>query len=207
MGSQSRDEQTARRYLLGQLSEAARSRYEERYLAEEDSFDTLLVIEEELIDDFVRGRLPKRERNGFERHFLTSAARRRRTKIAEAWASLLSGSPTGPFEPPEGSRWLSRPYLQQLREGIMRRLFWVVLVILPLVGGFPGGKAEAQGKKAPSAKVKSSQPAAGLKPSPTPAAKSQMPNQEGRLTVDWPCYIDDDCGATGRCENGYCKFR
>jgi hypothetical protein len=72
------------RYLLGDLPEQERIDIEDRYLSDGVSFDALAVAEDELIDDSVRGRLSRKDRDLFEQNFLTSAARLERVKSSRA---------------------------------------------------------------------------------------------------------------------------
>lgn len=72
------------RYLLGEFSEVDRADIEDRYLSEGDSFDELLVAEDELIDDYVRGKLSRKDGLLFEQNFLCTAARQERVKSSRA---------------------------------------------------------------------------------------------------------------------------
>ena len=72
------------RYLLGDLSEQERIEIEDRYLSNKEFFDELVVAEDELIDDCVRGKLSGKDRELFEQNFLTSTARRERVKSSRA---------------------------------------------------------------------------------------------------------------------------
>ena len=72
------------RYLLGDVSDKERLEIEDRYLSDEEFFDELLVAEDELIDDYVRGRLSRADRDSFESNFLCSPAREERVKSARA---------------------------------------------------------------------------------------------------------------------------
>jgi len=55
------DDQRLRAYLLGQLSEAEAESLEARLLAEHEVFEALESVEDDLIDDFARGRLDAAE--------------------------------------------------------------------------------------------------------------------------------------------------
>lgn len=46
-----------RSYLLNSLPQPSRARLEERYLADDETYERLLAVEEELIDEYVRGLL------------------------------------------------------------------------------------------------------------------------------------------------------
>ena len=72
------------RYLLGEFSGVERADIEDRYLSERDLFDELLVAEDELIDDYVRGRLSPKDQESFEQDFLCTAARQERVKSSRA---------------------------------------------------------------------------------------------------------------------------
>lgn len=82
--------QEIRHYLLGDLSEEARRRVEERLLTEENFLEELTLAEEELLDDYVAGRLAAAERPGFEQHFLSTEERRRQLRFARALGRYAS---------------------------------------------------------------------------------------------------------------------
>ncbi|MEK6283135.1 MAG: hypothetical protein AABN95_22485 [Acidobacteriota bacterium] len=62
---QHRDVITLRRYLLGELSDSERSRLAQRYFIDEEFFDRLLDLENELLDEYVSGQLSADERKAF----------------------------------------------------------------------------------------------------------------------------------------------
>jgi hypothetical protein len=72
------------RYLLGELSKAERVEIEDSYLADSEAFDQLLIAEDQLIDDYVREHLSAKDRQLFEKNFLSSAERRTRLGSARA---------------------------------------------------------------------------------------------------------------------------
>ena len=76
-------------YLLGQLPEAEQARLEEQYFADPQLFAQALRVENELVDDYARGRLSLQARRQFERHYLAHPARRARAQFAQALASKL----------------------------------------------------------------------------------------------------------------------
>lgn len=55
-------------YLLGRLSEQEQEELAERYFADDELFDQLLAVENDLLDQYVRGQLAPDEREGFERY-------------------------------------------------------------------------------------------------------------------------------------------
>ena len=71
-------------YLLGGMSETEQLAMEEAFVSDPQIFTLVADIENDLIDDYVRGRLALQQRELFERNFLTSHGQRRRVEIAKA---------------------------------------------------------------------------------------------------------------------------
>ena len=69
-------EETCERYLLGELSEAERSQFEESYFADDALFERFLAAKDELLDTYARGELPEEKRTRFAQHFLATSPRR-----------------------------------------------------------------------------------------------------------------------------------
>lgn len=82
---ETRDEAaTIRRYLLGEMSDEERTRFEQSYMEDDDLFEELRTFESGLIDRYVGKELSDKDRALFERHFLNSSARRRQIELAQA---------------------------------------------------------------------------------------------------------------------------
>src|SRR5947207_852946 len=96
-----------RQYLLGALPEAERSRVAEQYFVDEQFFEELLDVENELLDQYVRGQLSPEERKKFGEylaglpngagklataHALMEAARERRKILPRPSAVTASSS-------------------------------------------------------------------------------------------------------------------
>ena len=77
------------RYLLGELSEEEQAALEEQYVAEPRIFDEIVRAESDLVDDYVRGKLPRDARERFERVYLAHPQRRERVKFAQALVTRL----------------------------------------------------------------------------------------------------------------------
>src|SRR5689334_14077235 len=73
-----------RQYLLGELGELEREQLEERVITNPDYKEEVLIMEEELLEDFVNGALSPRELESFNRMYSSSPAKRRKVKIAQA---------------------------------------------------------------------------------------------------------------------------
>jgi len=70
------------RYLLGDLPESEQAALEERYFADNETFERICESENRLVDQYVRGRLNSAERARFETHYLASPVHRRRVATA-----------------------------------------------------------------------------------------------------------------------------
>ena len=71
-----------RQYLLGQLAEQQQQAIEQRLLTEDDLFEELEVIEDELFDEYIADELTPDDRKQFEQYFLSSPERQRELKFA-----------------------------------------------------------------------------------------------------------------------------
>jgi hypothetical protein len=86
-------DQTIRRYLFGELSEPEQAAIEGEYFANPDRFEEICALENDLIDDYLRGDLPAAEREQFERGYLSSPKRLRRVQFARTMLASLYGFP------------------------------------------------------------------------------------------------------------------
>ena len=73
-----------RRYLLGEMALDEEPRVEERLLMDSDYIEQLEVVEEDLIDEYVRGNLPPPQQQNFEERFLNHPERRKKILLARA---------------------------------------------------------------------------------------------------------------------------
>lgn len=83
--SESKEQSTLRRYLLGQLSADASGQLEQRLLTEDDVFAQLLAVEDELVDEYLTGSLEPEEAEMFATHFLNSTERQEKLRFAQAF--------------------------------------------------------------------------------------------------------------------------
>jgi hypothetical protein len=78
----------ARRYLLGQASDEECSAIEREYFADETELDRIAAMEEDLVEDYLAGRLPAVERDRFERHYLASPEHRTRLEAIRRLSAM-----------------------------------------------------------------------------------------------------------------------
>lgn len=109
-----KDHEEIKLYLLGNLSEEIRERVEARLLTEKSFLDELLIVEEELIDDYVTSDLSDGDRLRFEQHFLCTPERQQKLRFALALTRYASTLPEpveshpAPEHPADGPTWASR---------------------------------------------------------------------------------------------------
>jgi hypothetical protein len=92
-------------YLLGDMAEAERDRFEERLFLEEDLSFLLDAAENDLIDEYVRGELTTAQRQKFEKNFLISERRRERLLAAEILQRELFAEKPVIVKEPQVSFW------------------------------------------------------------------------------------------------------
>ena len=83
------------RYLLGELPEEQQVEIEDRAFSDKDYLATITTVENDLIDEYVRGELSSADRQLFESRFLASAERRKRVEFAKALRTAFSESRAG----------------------------------------------------------------------------------------------------------------
>ncbi len=84
------DEAALRRYLLGDLAVEEMDELEERYLADGDLFEQLMLVEDDLIEACVRSELLPEDREKFNAFYLTSPQRKEKVENAKAIREYLS---------------------------------------------------------------------------------------------------------------------
>lgn len=75
-------------YLLGKLALEDQIRLEEQFFADDECFDQLVAIEDDLMYDYLRGRLSPADRQRFERRYVVSADDRENADFAQALLSV-----------------------------------------------------------------------------------------------------------------------
>ncbi|MCI0446719.1 hypothetical protein L0244_20090 [bacterium] len=90
MTKQSVNEQTAVEYLLGGLSEQETERLDELVITDHDFMIMLKALENDLIDQYVRGELTGNKLQRFKSQYLTSSKRREKVKFAQSLLPILN---------------------------------------------------------------------------------------------------------------------
>src|SRR5262245_5951443 len=97
------------RYLLGDLCEEQRLEVEGKFLGDDQHFERLLALENELFYDYALGKMSPGAREQFEKRFLAGGPNRIRAMIASALAGKCSeDAPVKPAETVAQLLWKSR---------------------------------------------------------------------------------------------------
>jgi anti-sigma factor RsiW len=132
------DDELVIRYLLGKASEQEQQRLEERYFGDDQFFEHLQALEEELIDAYVNGQLPADERKSFEEGFLSSPDRRQRVEFAKALLQSASREHAAQAarSGEKQSSWVRWPGFWRVPQPVMQLAFTAALVVFGLGGAW-----------------------------------------------------------------------
>src|SRR5436190_20781993 len=78
-------------WLLGLLPEQQSQFLEQRLITDELFYEELFIVEDELIDDYLAGKLTDNQRTAFESYFMNSAERQEQFRIANALKTYIGG--------------------------------------------------------------------------------------------------------------------
>jgi hypothetical protein len=174
------------RYLLGDLPEEERARVEEEYFADDAAFENLVAVRDELTDLYARGELKGRERERFERHFLSTGPRRRRAREAEELIGFTTrvAAAEAPAQRARDVAWWRRPFLltraPALRYALAALVFCVALggawLLFRRAGAVPEERAAVNQPRTPEA-VPTAQPGGGTQSPP------EVENRDGGVVA------------------------
>jgi hypothetical protein len=181
------DIEVLRRFLLNEASEQERDEIEELYFSDQEFLERLIAAEGELVEDYLKGDLPAREREKFERQYSANVVNRGEVDFSRMLQRVLDE--TRPPTPREG-------WWQRLTNYIFPRrlaaLAWVSLAVLFIAAGLtwwqlkrPGAANEPVGMQArgPGAGKEIPPPHIG---GPTPPATPTPGPPEGVTTNQQP---------------------
>ena len=81
------------RYLLGELPENEQITIEDEAFSDPEIRAAIEAVEQDLIDEYVRGDLPASQRQRFQSHFLASAERKKKLYFAHALNGVIGEKP------------------------------------------------------------------------------------------------------------------
>lgn len=79
-----RSENLTKSYLLGEMGEADREQFEERFFLDPEFNEVARLVEDELIEDYAAGTLAAEAREKFIRHYLTTPHQLRKLELTKA---------------------------------------------------------------------------------------------------------------------------
>src|ERR1051325_2125922 len=115
-----------RNYLLGQCDEAECEAVETMVFTDDDLFEELQVLEDEIIDEYLNDKLSPEARVHFEEHFLAAPERIEQLRFASTFDRYVESKTTKPV--PASLGWLHNFYTSPARVAV----FAVVLVVIAL---------------------------------------------------------------------------
>jgi len=78
------EQQKVRAYLLGQIAQEDLPNLEQQLLVDTEFYEELSIVEDELIDEYIRAELSTLDRQSFETHFMSTTERREKLRFARA---------------------------------------------------------------------------------------------------------------------------
>lgn len=81
-----------RQYLLGQLEDADLSQVEERLMSDSKVYEEVLILEDELIDQYVRGQMTESDQAKFLNYFLRTAEHQQKVRFARALSKYVDAA-------------------------------------------------------------------------------------------------------------------
>jgi hypothetical protein len=130
-----------KRFLLGLSSEEERTLLEERFFADDAHFEELEILEDELIDRYVRDELPADECSHFERKIANSSSLHERVEFARLFKTKVAASKVNVVEQPGPVLVASDPARQGWWQSLFGTSFgppqmaFALSLIILLVGG------------------------------------------------------------------------
>ena len=128
-------DETMTRYLLGQLSEKESEQIERHYLADGDFLDELLAVEDDLLDQYIRGELQGWQREKFEERLLATPRQRERVRDAQILTARIGAG--GTTTSPDANRQTgssSFPFFNRRNLALALPLAFAALVLLAGTG-------------------------------------------------------------------------
>lgn len=177
------DKNLMRWYLLGALSEDEQDKLEAEYFADNEKFEQVWALENELVDDYVRGRLPNDERALFERNFLASPKHQARVTIARslllaADASIIDSEAAAPVTRSSREPWWTS-MMAFLRPP---QLIWGGAIAMLLLAGWWFLRSPSPEKIA----IATPSPVVTKTETPLPVTPSPLPTAQPSPTVSSP---------------------
>ena len=96
MNLEIKQQEKIRLYLLGRLPEDELAALDEGLVTDGEFYEELLIVEDELIDQYLSGQLSAAERESFETHFLLTTERHEKLRFANTFQKYVKGIEPAP---------------------------------------------------------------------------------------------------------------
>lgn len=126
------EQKHARDYLLGYLDEGERRVVEERLITDPDYLEEVLITESELIEEYLDGMLPERDKEGFIKHILTTERQVEKLTVAKALA-ISTGVEAAANSPPTAKRTTHPFLLKRWVSDLFHTKSWAVRISLAAI--------------------------------------------------------------------------
>jgi hypothetical protein len=90
VNSDATDLQQIREYLLGRLPRDQQPVFEERLLVDSVFYEELLIVEDEIVDEYLQGAMSSADRVSFESHFIAAPEHQEKVRFSRAFKKYLS---------------------------------------------------------------------------------------------------------------------
>jgi hypothetical protein len=141
-----------RLWLLGLLPEQESRSMEERLITDSELYEEVFIVEEELIDDYIAGRLSADERSAFESYFMNSPERQEQFRIANALRVYIGDAKETESPVAVKSRWPFASMALAAAAVVIVALVWLAVTLQPARTGkslgvvlTPGGQTREGG--------------------------------------------------------------
>lgn len=128
-----REQEVIRQYLLGELDEERKDQLEQKVMTQRDFKQEVLIVEEELLDDYVSGALSVSEQELLLRNYLSSPNQSQKLIVARALGRYASiHKPSGP---PQAETGRLRSFFSSFRlRGKLNQFSWAAAILLIVAG-------------------------------------------------------------------------
>lgn len=92
MEIKTKDENSLRKYLLGEMSPEPQEELELWLMSDDEAYDLLVAAEDDLIDDSLAGKLTRDESSRFNNHFLAAPERRHKLQFGRSFQRFVSST-------------------------------------------------------------------------------------------------------------------
>src|SRR2546422_871276 len=123
-----------KKYLLGQLAGADLEEIEQRVLTDDEFYEEVQIMEDELVDEYVNAELSPDERRLFEKNFLADPESRHKLRLGRALDRHLSAQPSK-FAL-ESSKPFALPWAAQVFSSPLRIAAFALIIAAVVIGAW-----------------------------------------------------------------------